>query len=98
MEGFSCPGGWGNGRSFFLDTTVTPSPDLELYTDASGSFGFGGYFRGQCFQGRWPPRMQLNRERGISIEWQELFPIYGFHTFLGNAFNFGCDNDFVVAS
>ena len=32
--------GW-NGRSFFLDTTVTPSPDLELYTDASGSVSFG---------------------------------------------------------
>ena len=30
--------GW-NGRSFFLDTTFTPSPDLELYTDASGFVG-----------------------------------------------------------
>ena len=56
-----------NGRSFFLDTTVTPSPDLELYTDTSGSVGFGGYFNGQWFQGRWPPHMQLNRARGISI-------------------------------
>ena len=57
------------------DTTVKPSPDLELYTVASGSVGFGGYFRGQWFQGRWPSHMQLHRERGMSIEWQELFPI-----------------------
>ena len=38
--------GW-NGRSFFLDTAITPSPGLELYTDAAGSVGFGGYFNGQ---------------------------------------------------
>ena len=38
--------GW-NGRSFFLDSTVSTSPDLELYTDAASSVGFGGYFNGQ---------------------------------------------------
>ena len=59
--------GW-NGCSFFLDTTVTPTSDLELYTDASVSVGFGGYFHGQWFQGRWPPHMQLQREWGISTE------------------------------
>ncbi|XP_068721245.1 uncharacterized protein [Montipora capricornis] len=93
--------GW-NGRSFFLDTTVTPSPDLELYTDASGSVGFGGYFNGQWFQGRWPPHMQLNRARGISIEWQELFPIVvacaiWFPHFSGKRIQFWCDNESVVA-
>ena len=93
--------GW-NGRSFFLDTTVTPAPDLELYTDASGSVGFGGYFRGRWFQGRWPPHMQLHRERGISIEWQELFPIVvacaiWFPHFSGKRVQFWCDNESVVA-
>ena len=63
--------GW-NGRSLFLDTTVTP-PDLELHTDAAGSVGFGGYFCGKWLQGSWPPHMQLHRELGLSIEWQELF-------------------------
>ena len=33
-----------NGHSFFLDSTVTSSPDLELYTDATMLVGFGGYF------------------------------------------------------
>ena len=66
--------GW-NGRSFFLDSTVTPSPDMDLYANASSTIGFGGYFRGKWFQGRWPSHMQLNKERGISIEWPKLFPI-----------------------
>ena len=33
-----------NGRSFFLESTPTPAQNLELYTDAVGSIGFGGYF------------------------------------------------------
>ena len=33
-----------NGHSFFLDSTVTSSPDLELYTDDAMSVRFGGYF------------------------------------------------------
>ena len=93
--------GW-HGRSFFLDTTVTPSPDLELYTDAASSNGFGGYFNGQWFQGRWPPHLQLHLTRGISIEWQELFPIVvacalWFPRFSGKRIQFWCDNESVVA-
>ena len=65
--------GW-NGLSFFLDS-VSTSPDLELYTDAAISVGFGGYFNGLWFQGKWLPHMHLSPTKGISIEWQELFPI-----------------------
>ena len=64
-----------NGRSLFLESTTTPIPDLELYTDAAGSVGLDDYFLGKWVQGHWPPHMVLNREQGISIEWQELFPI-----------------------
>ena len=35
-----------NGRSFFLESFVATSPDLELYTDAASTVGFGGYLRG----------------------------------------------------
>ena len=38
MEGLSLKV---KGHSFFLDSTVTSSPDLELYTDAAMSLGFG---------------------------------------------------------
>jgi len=66
--------GW-YGCSIFLDSTVTLSLDMSLYTNASGAIGFGGYFNGKWFQGRWPPHMQLNKDWGVIIEWQELFPI-----------------------
>jgi len=34
-----------NGCSLFLESSTTPTPDLELYMDAVGSVGFGGYFQ-----------------------------------------------------
>ena len=91
-----------NGRSFFLNTTVTPSPQMELYTDASGTIGYGGYFNWKWFQGRWLPHMQLSRVTGISIEWQELFPIVVacaicYPHFSGKRIQFWCDNESVVA-
>ena len=93
--------GW-NGRSFFLDSTVTPSPKLELFTDAASTVGFGGYFNGKWFQGRWLPHMVLSKEKGISIEWQELFPIVvacaiWYPHFAGKRLQFWCDNESVVA-
>jgi len=51
--------GW-NGRSFFLDTSATPCLEIELFTDAASTVGFGGYFKGEWFQGRWPPHLLLN--------------------------------------
>ena len=93
--------GW-NGRSFFLGSMVTPSPELELFTDAASTVGFGGYFNGKWFQGRWLPHMLLSREKGISIEWQELFPIVvacaiWYPHFTGKRLQFWCDNEPVVA-
>lgn len=38
--------GW-NGVGFFLPTTWVNSDSLQLYTDASGSIGFGGIFATQ---------------------------------------------------
>ncbi|XP_068698004.1 uncharacterized protein [Montipora foliosa] len=92
-----------NGRSFFLESSPTPAQHLELYTDAAGSIGFGGYFQGKWFQGRWPPHMSLSQQCGVSIEWQELFPIVVacsvvWHPFLtGKRLQFWCDNLSVVA-
>lgn len=91
-----------NGRSFFLDSFLTAAPDLELYTDAAGTVGFGGYFDGKWFQGRWPHHLLINKSTGISIEWQELFPIVIacalWHPhFSGKRLQFWCDNESVVA-
>ena len=91
-----------NGHSFFLDSTVTSSPDLELYTDDAMSVRFGGYFIGWYFQGKCLPHVRLRPTKGISIEWQELFLIVvactlWFPHFSGKRIQFWCDNELVVA-
>lgn len=42
-----------NGFSRFLGGDVLSSNDLQLFTDASGSHGYGGYHNGQWFQATW---------------------------------------------
>ena len=59
-----------NGRSFFLLPDWTPAPHLQLFTDSSGTIGFGAYCQGEWFNGRWTAA-QLER----SIQWRELYPI-----------------------
>ena len=64
-----------NGCSFFLESFVTTSSDLELYSDAASTIGFGGYLNGKWFQGRWPLHLLIDKHKGFSIEWQVLFCI-----------------------
>ena len=92
-----------NGVSLFLDTQATSPPELQLYTDASGSLGYGGFLAGEWFQGHWLPHHTLSQKRGISIEWQELFPIYlacilWGPRWSGKRIRMWCDNKSVVAS
>ena len=65
-----------NGISLFFESGQMPSPSLQLFTDAAGSIGFGGYLAGQRFHGHWLPEQEINKTTGISIAWQELYPIY----------------------
>ena len=44
-----------NGKAVFLDTTWVLAPDLQLYTDAAGSKGYGSYFAGARLRGDWQP-------------------------------------------
>ena len=48
-----------NGKSFFLHPNWTPSPDLQLYTDASGTHGWGAYNNGKWIQGSWNSAQML---------------------------------------
>ena len=59
-----------NGASFFLLPNWTPAPDVELFTDSAGTIGFGAFFQGSWFNGRWSPA-QLSH----SIQWKEFYPI-----------------------
>ena len=42
-----------NGVSMFLDPSWTDADTLNLFTDASGTLGFGAYFDGSWFRGSW---------------------------------------------
>ncbi len=58
-----------NGRSLFLKDNKLREGE-EFSTDASGSLGFGGFFKGQWFSQRWK-----THQLAWSIEAKELFPI-----------------------
>jgi len=45
-----------NGKSFFLDFNWLSSKTLHLYTDASGSLGYGAVFGQHWFSGAWPSK------------------------------------------
>jgi len=86
-----------NGKSFFLFDDWTPSPDLQLQTDASGSWGYGAYFRGRWLQGTWS-----DEQLSLSITFKELYAIAVACLTWGSEWTrlrvqFHCDNSAVVA-
>lgn len=63
-----------NGAGFFSPTLWVDSDSLELYTDASGTLGYGGILGKKWFQGQWETHHQLTAP-SINIAWQELFAL-----------------------
>ena len=61
-----------NGKTIIPDQFWVLDSDLQLFTDASASIGFGGYFAGQWFQDKWPQSILRNAR---SIAWLEFFPV-----------------------
>ena len=59
-----------NGKEFFLSDQWISSRALHLYTDASGSQGYGGLLGREWFMGSWPTSWQ---DKPITIK--EFFPI-----------------------
>lgn len=59
-----------NGRSLFLDEHFISNHVLELYTDTSGSLGYGAVFGKEWFNGVW-----WDWWRGKNITLLELYPI-----------------------
>lgn len=61
-----------NGISFFYDDHITKPEDIQLYTDAAPSIGFGGLFGNKWFSADWPAEFaSLTPSSAIS----ELYPI-----------------------
>ncbi len=45
-----------NGLTFFFYSDLVYLPDdIQLFTDAAPSVGFGGYYQGRWFASPWPP-------------------------------------------
>ena len=59
-----------NGVYFWLFPGLSASHDLEVTSDASGSLGFGAYFREEWFSGSW-----ATSQVSQSIAYKELFPV-----------------------
>ena len=88
-----------NGISYFLDSDITQASALNLYTDASGTHGYGAYYQGAWFRGNWAP--QQRGSAGTTIQWQELFAIVAAaltwgHQWQGKRILFHCDNQAIV--
>eukprot|EP00117_Sycon_ciliatum_P023651 scpid59787/ scgid4981/ len=87
-----------NGKSFFHDQAWSRSPDLQLFTDASGE-GYGGYFQGDWFFGKWPEEFESPQLSVIMV--REMVPIalacciWG-PCWAGKKLLFHCDNETVV--
>ena len=64
-----------NGISFFYDSTVTAAADIELYTDASVSYGYSGYYQGKWLSVPWPDDRPKLGDKNMSITFMELVPI-----------------------
>jgi len=85
-----------NGVYFWVYPGLSPPIDLEMASDASGSFGFGAVSRTQWLYGKRPSAIQ-----SASIEYKELFPIVvAAHVWGSSWFKqvvlFHCDNESVV--
>jgi hypothetical protein len=61
-----------NGTAIIPEQFWYENRDLQLFTDASGEIGFGGYFDGKWFQGEWPVACKAAKH---SIAWLEFFPV-----------------------
>jgi hypothetical protein len=86
-----------NGISFFHDDNTTDAADFQLFTDSSGSLGYGAYFQGKWFAEKWPPNLPKIGDDDMSIAFLELVPIVTCAVVFGSSWTrkrilFHCDN------
>ena len=72
-----------NGVSLFLDTQATSLLELQLYTDASGSLGNGGFLAAEWFQGHWLPQHTQPKKEVLVLNGRSYFQIPGLY-FVGS--------------
>lgn len=87
-----------NGTSFLQVANFPQAPGLIIQTDASGSWGCGGFLNGSWFKWQWPPEWHP-----VAIMAKELVPIVLSCAVWGPSMArkvvlFQCDNTAVVAA
>ena len=85
-----------NGRIFFVNESFKSDQFVQLYTDASGSIGYGAVYEKQWFLGSWPEPWL-----GYNITVLELYPIVAAvavwgHMWRNRSVHFSSDNEAVV--
>jgi hypothetical protein len=86
-----------NGVSLFHQSQITNAHDMELFTDASSTIGFGGYYQGHWFSDTWPSDLPCSNDTEISMAFRELYPIVVAAILWGSSWStkrimFYCDN------
>ncbi|XP_021365299.1 uncharacterized protein LOC110458068 [Mizuhopecten yessoensis] len=90
-----------NGISVFYDVNWTSTDDMELYTDASSTIGFGAYYNGYWFAVAWLDfllkEIRAVSEKAVSMAFMKLYPIVAAAVLWGESWQtkkilFHCDN------
>ena len=48
---------------------------MQLYTDASSTIGFGGFYHGKWFCSPWPDELPSLNDKNLSMAFLEFYPI-----------------------
>lgn len=91
-----------NGISFFYNDDFESSLQLQLFTDAAPSIGFGGFFQEQWFAEKWPNDFPKTASDFVSSALYELYPIAVASVIWGPQWSrkritMLCDNEATVA-
>ncbi|CAG2244443.1 unnamed protein product [Mytilus edulis] len=87
-----------NGINMFYDCNYTSNFDMQLYTDASSTIGYGGYYQGKWFCSTWPKELPSLNDKSLSMAFLELYPIVVAALLWGKEWKckkilFLCDNE-----
>ena len=90
-----------NGINMFYYCEYISSDALQLFTDASATLGFGGYYREAWFSSPWPTEIPAVQDPHLSIAYKELYPIVVAAILWGHLWSrrqilFMCDNEATV--
>ncbi|XP_073685315.1 uncharacterized protein [Garra rufa] len=87
-----------NGLSLFYNNLISSPIDIQLFTEAAPTTGFGGFYQGRWFASPWPPELQGSPQ---SSAFFELYPLVVAAFLWGNEWAsksilVRCDNEAVV--